>query len=228
MSKSLKNVINPDDIIKEFGADTFRIYEMYMGPARGEQALEHRRHGRAVPLPPASLADVRSTRINGRGLARNGSTDPAIEKLLHRTIAKVGDDIDRVSLNTAIAAMIEFVNLALKPGLTRDQMDRFVRVLAPFAPHIAEEIWHKLGHETSVAHADWPGYEESMLVDDEVEIAIQVLGKVKAKLSVPTGASEDELKELALKNETIAGLIEGKTVRKIVVVPGRLVNIVAN
>lgn len=226
MSKSLKNVINPDDIIKEFGADTFRIYEMYMGPLEASKPWNT---DDTVGLYRFLQRAWRMCIDESTGEVRfNGSTDPAIEKLLHRTIAKVGDDIDRVSLNTAIAAMIEFVNLALKPGLTRDQMDRFVRVLAPFAPHIAEEIWHKLGHETSVAHADWPGYEESMLVDDEVEIAIQVLGKVKAKLSVPTGASEDELKELALKNETIAGLIEGKTVRKVVVVPGRLVNIVAN
>ena len=148
------------------------------------------------------------------------------EKQLHRTIAKVGEDVERLAFNTAIASMIEFVNAALKTGVTQDQMDRFVRVLAPFAPHFAEELWHKLGHEDSVALAAWPGYEESMLVDDEVEIAVQILGKVKARLSVPAGASQDELKELALKDETIAQQIAGKNVRKVIVVPGRLVNIV--
>jgi leucyl-tRNA synthetase len=226
MSKSLKNVINPDDIIEEFGADTFRIYEMYMGPLEASKPWNT---DDTVGLYRFLQRAWRMCVDESTGEIRlNDSADAAIEKQLHRTIAKVGEDIDRMSLNTAIAAMIEFVNLALKSGVTRDQMDRFVRVLAPFAPHITEELWHKLGNEGSVAHADWPGYEESMLVDDEVEIAIQVLGKVKAKLSVPTGASEDELRELALKDETIAGLIDGKTVRKVVVVPGRLVNIVAN
>ena len=143
-----------------------------------------------------------------------------------RNGTKVGEDVERLAFNTAIASMIEFVNAALKTGVTRDQMDRFVRVLAPFAPHFAEELWHKLGHEDCVAHADWPGYEESMLVDSEVEIAVQILGKVKARLSVPAGASEDELRELALKEDTIAELIAGKDVRKVIVVPGRLVNIV--
>ncbi|GAB5497276.1 MAG: hypothetical protein Phyf2KO_23560 [Phycisphaerales bacterium] len=226
MSKSLKNVINPDDIIEEFGADTFRLYEMYMGPLEASKPWNtddtvglYRFLQRAWRL----CVDEESGELT---LAQQA--DGAVEKQLHRTIAKVGEDIEKLSLNTAIASMIEFVNVALKPGVTHDQADRFIRVLAPFAPHIAEEIWHKLGHSESVAQSDWPSYDEAMLVDDEVEIAIQVLGKVKARVSVPADATEDQLKEIALTDETIAGLIGGKTVRKVIVVPGRLVNIVAN
>ncbi len=224
MSKSLRNVINPDEIIDQFGADTFRLYEMYMGP------LEASKPWNTDDTVGLFRFLQRSWRLcvneETGALAFAESTDEAVEKQLHRTIAKAGEDIERLAFNTAIASMIEFVNTALKPGVTRDQMDRFVRVLAPFAPHFAEELWHKLGHDGSVAHADWPGYKESMLVDDEVEIAVQVLGKVRARLCVPAGSTEDQLRELALGEASIAQLIAGKTVRKVIVVPGRLVNIV--
>ncbi len=224
MSKSLRNVINPDDIIEEFGADTFRLYEMYMGPLEASKPWNT---DDTVGLFRFLQRAWRLCVDEATGSPVFADTaDAAVEKQLHRTTAKVGEDIERLAFNTAIASMIEFVNAALKPGVTRDQMDRFVRVLAPFAPHIAEELWHKLGHAESVAHADWPGYEQSMLVDSEVEIAVQILGKVKARLSVPAGASEDELRELALKEVTIAELIAGKDIRKVIVVPGRLVNIV--
>jgi len=226
MSKTLKNVINPDEIIVEFGADTFRLYEMYMGPLEASKPWNT---DDTVGLYRFLQRAWRMCVDETTGEIRlNESPDEAVEKLLHRTIAKVGGDIDKLAFNTAIASMIEFVNTASKPGVTRDQLDRFVRVLAPFAPHIAEELWYKLGNDGSVSIADWPGYEESMLVDDEVEIALQILGKVKARLKVPADATEAQLRELALRDKTIAGLIEGKTVRKVVVVPGRLVNIVAN
>ena len=224
MSKSLRNVINPDEIIDQFGADTFRLYEMYMGPLEASKPWNT---DDTVGLFRFLQRAWRLCVDEASGsLTFAEQADITTEKQLHRTIAKVGEDVERLAFNTAIASMIEFVNAALKTGVTKDQMDRFVRVLAPFAPHFAEELWHKLGHEGSVAHADWPGYEESMLVDDEVEIAVQILGKVKARLSVPAGASEDELRELALNEKSIAEQVAGKTVRKVIVVPGRLVNIV--
>ena len=141
-------------------------------------------------------------------------------------IAKVGEDIEKLSFNTAIAAMFEFVNVA--KVLTKDQMDRFVRAIGPFTPHVAEELWHMLGHETSVAIADWPSFDESMLVDDEIEIPIQVMGKLRSKLHVSPDTDAKTLEALALADEKIVALIEGKTVGKVVVVPGRMVNIVAN
>jgi leucyl-tRNA synthetase len=153
--------------------------------------------------------------------------DPELEKKLHRTIAKAGADIERLSFNTAIAAMIEFVNAA-GGGVTADQLDRFVRVLAPFAPHIAEELWSKLGREECVAGAEWPVFEESMLKDDVVEVVVQILGKVRSHIRVAADATKDQIEAAALSEPRIVELLEGKTVRKVIVVPGRLVNIVAN
>ncbi len=154
------------------------------------------------------------------------TADEATEKQLHRLIAKAGADIEKLSFNTAIAAIFEFVNMA-KP-LTRDQLDRFVRVLSPFVPHLAEELWSKLGNPPSVAHADWPTYDESKLVDDEIEIPVQVMGKLRSKIIMPKDADNKSMEEAALADAKITTFLEGKQVRKVIVVPGRLVNIVAN
>jgi leucyl-tRNA synthetase len=224
MSKSLKNVVNPDDVIAEYGADTFRLYEMYMGPLDASKPWNTRDiiglH-RLIQKIWRLCVDETTGEIRFAAVA-----DESAEKQLHRMIAKVGSDIEKLSFNTAIAAMFEFVNVA--KGLTKDQMDRFVRVLGPFVPHVGEELWHKLGHEDSVAVADWPSFDEAMLVDDEVEIPIQVMGKLRSKLHVARDTDAKTLEALALADEKIQVLIEGKTVRKVVVVPGRLVNIVAN
>ena len=170
------------------------------------------------------LAPVQSPR---GGLPREDEDD-AVERALHRVIAKVGGDIERLSFNTAIAAMIEFVNTATGTGLSRNQLERFVLVLGPFVPHLAEELWHRLGNETSVALAQWPGVDESMLVDDLIEIPVQVLGKVRSRIMVAPDADQKTMEEMALADERISEVIAGKTVRKVIVVPGRLVNIVAN
>ncbi|MFG0259603.1 MAG: leucine--tRNA ligase, partial [Phycisphaerales bacterium JB041] len=230
MSKSLKNVVNPDDVINEFGADTFRLYEMYMGPLDASKPWNtddtiglyrflQRAWRLAIDVSTGELCPVETA-------------DPEVEKLLHRTIARVGADIERLAFNTAIAAMIEFVNAATSSGgLTRDQLDRFVRILAPFAPHMGEELWHRLGDgpdRGSVAHADWPEHDEAMLHDSEVEIVVQILGKVRAKLVVPADADAEALEALALESEKVRELIAGKTVRKVIAVPGRLVNIVVS
>lgn len=224
MSKSLKNVVNPDDVIEEYGADTFRLYEMYMGPLEASKPWNTNDIVGLYRL----LQKIWRLCVNedSGDLVFADSADDAVEKQLHRTIAKVGDDIEKLSFNTAIAAVFEFVNVA--KSLTKDQMDRFVRVIAPFTPHVAEELWHKLGHEDSVATSDWPSYDESMLVDDEIEIPIQVMGKLRSKIYAAPDTDQETLTKMALADEKIKGLIEGKTVRKIVVVPGRLVNIVAN
>lgn len=227
MSKSLKNVVNPDDIIAEFGADTFRLYEMYLGPLEASKPWNTRDTVglfRFLQRVWRLVIDENTGNIRTRAEA-----DPDTEKALHRTIAKVGEDIERLSFNTAIAAMIEFVNLAFKAdGLTADQIDRFARILSPFAPHIAEEVWERLGRTPAVADQAWPAYEASMLVDDEVEIPVQILGKVRAKITVPADADEKTVEAAALASDRIAALLEGKTVRKVIVIPGRLVNIVAN
>ncbi|MEM7754631.1 MAG: leucine--tRNA ligase [Planctomycetota bacterium] len=233
MSKSLKNVVNPDDIIEDFGADTFRLYEMYMGPLDASKPWNTR------DISGLMRFLQRFWRLcvdEQTGSVRTiESADAEIEKRLHRAIDKVGSDIDRLAFNTAIAAMIEFVNAALpsdgSASLTADQIDRAARMIAPFAPHLAEELWHRLGRFANVGsiHTQpWPEVDPAMLKDDEVEIPVQILGKLRAKIMMPADADQKAMEALALADERIAELIAGKTVRKVVVVPGRLVNIVAN
>jgi len=241
MSKSLRNVINPDDVIAEYGADTFRLYEMYLGPLEAAKPWNprditglYRFLQRAWRLIiDEETGDTRLT--DGAHGARSASECPAtdspavnaIEKLLHRTIAKVGADAERLAFNTAIAAMIEFVNAATAAGgLTRDQADRFARTLAPFAPHMAEELWARLGGRGFVSHAPWPEHDEAMLRDDEVEIAVQIAGKVRGKIVVPADADAARIESIALADAKVREAIAGRAVRKVIVVPGRLVNIV--
>jgi leucyl-tRNA synthetase len=227
MSKSLKNVINPDDVIHDYGADTFRLYEMYMGPLEASKPW----NTRDIIGVHRFLQRVWRLVINEETgeLDLAHKPDDGIERMLHRTIAKVGGDIERLAFNTAIAAMIEFVNEANKAGgLTANQLARFATILSPFAPHIAEELWSKLGHETPVSEAAWPEHDESMLTEDEIELPVQIMGKVRGKVSVPADADQKTVEDIALNDERIREQIAGKTVRKVIVVPGKIVNIVAN
>ena len=226
MSKSLRNVVNPDDVVAEYGADTMRLYEMYMGPLEA-----------SAPWNTRDIVGVFRFLQRTWRLAINETTgeivlrdepDDNVERALHRVIDKVGSDIERLAFNTAIAAMIEFVNTATGTGLTRNQLERFILVIGPFVPHLAEELWARLGHDTSVALEDWPTVDETMLVDDLVEVPVQVLGKVRSRIMVAPDADQKTMESAALADERIVECIAGKTVRKVIVVPGRLVNIVAN
>ncbi|GAB4551868.1 MAG: hypothetical protein Tsb0013_14010 [Phycisphaerales bacterium] len=227
MSKSLRNVVNPDEMIASYGADTTRLYEMYMGPLEQSKPWNtddisgmHRFLQRAWRL----VVDEESGELTLRDDA-----DISTEKLLHRTIAKVGGDIERLAFNTAIAAMIEFVNHASKQGgLTDDQLARFAVILSPFTPHIAEALWEKLGRTETLALIEWPAHDPAMLIDDEVEVPVQIMGKVRARITVPAGLDQRGMEEAALADERVQQLLDGKTVRKVIVVPGKLVNIVAN
>jgi leucyl-tRNA synthetase len=154
--------------------------------------------------------------------------DAEIEKLLHRTTAKVQEDIDRLAFNTAIAALIKLVNEAGAVGLSHDQASRFVRLLAPFTPHVAEELWHKLGERTSIALAPWPAFDPAQLVDDAVQMPIAIKGKVRSHLTVPKDATPAQLEQLARADARVQELIAGKTVHKVIVVPGRMINFVAD
>ncbi|MBL9141356.1 MAG: leucine--tRNA ligase, partial [Phycisphaerae bacterium] len=219
MSKSLRNVINPDDVIAEYGADTFRLYEMYMGPLEAAKPW----NTRDIVGVFRFLQRVWRLAVCERtgDLLLASAPDAAIEKALHRTIAKVGDDIERLSLNTAIAAMIELVNAATRPtaladatqgGMTRDQLGRFVRVLAPFAPHMAEELWSKLqgAGAACVSTAEWPTFDAAQLTDAEVEIAVQVLGKVRGRITVPTDADEQMVRGMTLALPYVTAATGGK------------------
>ncbi len=238
MSKSLKNVVNPDDVIADFGADTFRIYEMYMGPLEASKPWNTRDIMGLHRFLQRLWRLIVDEETGEPRLADAENAD--VDKQLHRTIAKVEGDIERLSFNTAIAAMIELVNLATSkagdgPIFTQQQARRVAATLAPFAPHTADELHERLG---GVDHAGqqvqtlydsaWPKYDESKLVDDEVEIAVQILGKVKARIMVPADADAKRLESIALDHDEIKPLLGGKTVRKVIAVPGRLVNIVAN
>jgi leucyl-tRNA synthetase len=227
MSKSLRNITSPDDVFAAYGADTFRLYEMYMGPLDASKPW----NTRDISGLARFLQRTWRVLVNEESgeLTLAAAANAEVEKLLHRTIAKVQADIERLAFNTAIAAMIGFVNTATSEGgLTKDQADRFIRVLGPFAPHMAEELWNKLGHTKLVSLAEWPSYDEAQLQDDQVEVPVQIMGKVRHRLMLPASADAKAMEALALADAKVKELLAGKTVKKIVVVPGKLINIVAS
>ncbi|EEM45626.1 leucine--tRNA ligase [Bacillus cereus] len=226
MSKSKGNVVNPDDIVASHGADTLRLYEMFMGPldasiAWSENGLDGARR---------FLDRVWRLFVQDNGELSEKITDAPnkeLEKAYHQTVKKVTEDYAELRFNTAISQMMVFINDAYKAEtLPREYVEGFVKMIAPVAPHIGEELWSKLGYNETITYASWPTFDESKLVEDEVEIVVQVMGKVRAKLTMSKDASKEEMEQLAL--EAIQDQIEGKTVRKVIVVPGKLVNVVAN
>jgi leucyl-tRNA synthetase len=223
MSKSLKNVVNPDDVIKAYGADSMRLYEMFMGPLEAVK-----------PWNTNGVEGVfRFLRKAWRMIIEAELTDAEMSKdqlkLLHETIKKVSGDLDTLGFNTAISQLMIFVNgFSKDKQLPREAAETFVKLLAPFAPHIGEELWQHLGHEGTISYVPWPVHQEEYLKVAEVEVLIQVLGKPKARMMMPADASQDNMGKLALENSEVKAAVEGKTVRKIIAVPGRLVNIVAN
>lgn len=222
MSKTLKNVINPDDVIAEYGADTMRLYEMYMGPLEASKPWNPRDITGMFRFLQKAWRMVIDEATGAPRLADRA--DEAAERELHRTIARIGPQIEKLSFNTAIADLIKFVNAAPAAGLARSQAERFALILAPFAPHIAEEMWSRLGHAGSLAHEPWPTYDEGMLRDSTVEIPVQVNGKLRERVTVAAGADVKALEAAGL--EAARPHIEGKSVKKVIVVPGKLVNVV--
>ena len=228
MSKSKGNVVNPDDIVERYGADTLRMYEMFMGPLDAsstwsEGGIEGSRKfldriWRLLLDENDKMRD-RITTINTHEL----------DKVYHQTVKKVTEDYDNLHFNTAISQMMIFINEAYKvDALPFEYVTGFVQLLAPVAPHFGEELWVKLGKPEGISYVAWPTYDESFLVEDEIEVVFQINGKVKTKEMVPSDISNDDMIALALENSVIKEGIEGKTVRKTIAIPGRLVNIVAN
>ncbi len=226
MSKSLKNVVNPDDVIGEYGADTFRLYEMFMGPLESSKPW----NTRDVPGVHRFLNRVWRMVAGDEdhpALVTDGAADDAIERDLHKLIRKAGDDVEGMKFNTAIAAMMEFVNAVYKAGkIARSQAERFVLVLAPFAPHLAEELWSKLGHAKTLAYEPWPAVDPKLLVQDSIEIPVQVNGKVRGRIRVPAAADEAAVLEAAKQDAGVAAHLAGKTIRKTIYVAGRMLNVV--
>ena len=230
MSKSRGNTVNPDDFLHSHGADSFRAYLMFMGPLEDEKpwktpGLEGlHRFLRKVWRELAGNAGSVSTKIAD-------DTEDALDtrKLLHATIKKVTEDCENLRFNTALAQMMIFMNHVAKlDTLSRDAARIFTQLLAPFAPHLGEELWERLGGAPSVARAPWPNYDPALLVEDEVQIGFLVNGKPRGEAKVPRDATQDDVLAVAKANERVAAFLDGKTVRKVVYVPGKILNIVAN
>ncbi len=227
MSKSLRNVVSPDEIIAQYGADTFRLYEMYMGPLEGSKPWNtrdvpglHKLCQRIWRLFIDEATDKLSPAVT------DDPPDEASLRALHKTTQRVTQEIEQLKFNTAIAALFDFVNtLTPMPRRSRKVLETFVLVLAPFAPHLGEELWARLGHTTTLAYEPWPAFDERWVRDDEVEIAVQVGGKVKSRIIVRADADDAALQAAALDDPKVAAAIGGKPVRKVIVVKGRLVNV---
>ncbi|WP_214484874.1 leucine--tRNA ligase [Bacillus sp. SM2101] len=226
MSKSKGNVVNPDEIVESHGADTLRLYEMFMGPLDASIAWS------TTGLDGARRFIDRVWRLivkdNGELSSKiRDKNDGKLEKVYHQTVKKVTEDYEALRFNTGISQLMVFINDAYKSEeLPIEYMEGFIKLLAPITPHIAEELWSKLGNKHTITYEEWPTYAEEKLVDIEVEIVVQINGKVRAKLLASHEANSEELKKQAL--EEIQETIEGKTVRKVIVVPEKLVNIVAD
>nr|WP_278760876.1 leucine--tRNA ligase [Mammaliicoccus lentus] len=228
MSKSKGNVVNPDDIVKSHGADTLRLYEMFMGPldaaiAWSENGLDGSRRflDRIWRLLVTEENQITDKVVDEQ--------TPELDKVYNQTVKKVTEDFDTLNFNTAISQMMVFINDCYKQDkLSKAYVEGFVKMLSPIAPHISEELWAKLGHDDTIAYEEWPTFDPSLLVDNEVEIVIQVNGKLKEKTKVSKDLSKEEMEQFALEIDKVKQAIEGKTVRKVIAVPQKLVNIVAN
>ncbi|MCD8914843.1 leucine--tRNA ligase [Staphylococcus simulans] len=227
MSKSRGNVVNPDDIVRSHGADTLRLYEMFMGPldaaiAWSEKGLDGSRR---------FLDRVWRLFVNEDGTLSSkivDNDDKSLQKVYNQTVKKVTEDYDTLNFNTAISQLMVFINEGYKADqLYKPYVEGFVKMLSPIAPHLGEELWSKLGHDETISYQPWPDFDESLLVDDEVEIVVQVNGKVRAKVFIPKDASKEEMEDITLKNENVKLDIGEKDIKKVIAVPHKLVNIVA-
>jgi leucyl-tRNA synthetase len=223
MSKSLKNVVNPDDVISEYGADSMRLYEMFMGPLEAVK-----------PWNTKGVEGVyRFLKRSFRMVLEQELTDEPMNsdelRILHTTIKKVTGDLESMSFNTAISQMMIFVNNFAGSGkkLNRQAAEIYVLLLAPFAPHMCEELWKRLGHDQSLAYEEWPVYNEDLLKVAQTEVLIQVKGKPKARIMMKTDLDRESMQAIAMDNEAVKEAVSGKKIVKVICVPNRLVNIVA-
>lgn len=228
MSKSRGNVVNPDEVVEKYGADTLRMYEMFMGPldasiAWNENGLEGARKfldriWRLFVTEEGILAEKVTTTANAN-----------LEKAYHHMVKTVTNHYENLRFNTGISQLMIFINEAYKQdSIPKEYVEGFVQLLSPIAPHLAEELWEILGHTETISYVTWPTYDETKLVEDEVEIVLQVNGKVKSKITVAKSLGKEELEKIAQEDDKMKENLEGKTIRKVIVVPGKLVNIVAN
>ena len=222
MSKSRYNVVNPDEVIEQYGADSMRLYEMFMGPIEAEKPWA----ADGINGVNRFLKRIWNIFETDGKIASDG--DEALTKLMHKTVKGITEDMERLTYNTAIAKLMEFVNAVYKTNkpVAKKDMEAFVLLLAPLAPHMAEELWARLGHDKTLAYEPWPTYDEAMTKDESMEIVIQVLGKKRASIFVPTNAAKDDILALAKQSDNVKNHLDGKQIVKEIYVPGRLVNFV--
>jgi len=227
MGKSLKNSVTPDDMYRDYGADTLRLYEMFMGPIDQDRPWETKSvvgSQRLLQRIWRNLVDEDTGELNIDDVA----TPPSLERVLHRTIDSVRADMSALSFNTSIARITELNNelTKLEGPTPRVVADALVRMISPLVPHIAEELWSRMGNTDSVVYADFPTPDPALLVDDEVEIPVQIKGKVRSRITIPADADEESTEAAALADPRIIELLDGAEIRKVIVIPGKLVNIV--
>lgn len=222
MSKSMFNVVNPDDIVERYGADTLRLYEMFLGP------LEQSKPWDTNGIDGVNRFIKKLWGLFGKAeLGSDKEMTKEEKKSVHKLIKKVTEDIENFSFNTSVAAFMIAVNeLASMKSTNRQAMDIITRLIAPYAPHLAEELWHRLGHEGSVTDSEWPEYDPKALVEDTVKYPVSFNGKTRFMLEVPAATPKDEVEALALSNENAVRWLDGKTPKKVIVVPGKIVNVV--
>jgi len=228
MSKRWGNVINPDDIVDEFGADAMRVYEMFMGPFAQSVAWNTKGLIGARRFLEKVWRLFQEKELVECGGGRCGDVPKEIPPIFHKTIKKVTEDIESMNFNTAISQMMIFVNECTKhKSLPKSAMERFLILLAPFAPHITEELWVELENKNSIFLQEWPKYNPDMIKDEMFEMVVQVNGKVRDKVQVPADISEEEANEKALASEKVQKYVDGKEIKKVIFVKGKLINIVA-
>jgi leucyl-tRNA synthetase len=230
MSKSRFNVVSPDDVVRDYGADSLRLYELFMGPL--EQVKPWQMAGvegvsRFLGRTWRLVVNEEDNSLSKKVTDAPASSEPALQKLLHKTMKKVLEDTEGLRFNTAISQMMMFVNEATSANtLPRELLLQFCEVLSPYASHIAEELWSRLGGEGLVCQRPWPKHDDALVVDDAITLGVQVNGKRRDEITVPTAASDDEVKAIALASPTVQKFMEGQPAKKVIVVKGRLVNIV--
>lgn len=230
MSKSRGNVVNPDHVVENYGADSLRLYEMFMGPLEATKpwAMEGVKGVRGfLDRAWRMIVDHNAETMTLNAAVQDVEPTAEQNKILHRTLKAVTQDLESLSFNTAIARLMEFTNFFTKES-TRPlaAMESFALMLSPLAPHLAEELWRLLGHNDTLAYEAWPKYIEEYTKDNEVEVPIQIMGKVRGRITVPADINKDALETRAKQDPRVQEFLEGKQIVKTIVVPGRLVNFV--
>jgi leucyl-tRNA synthetase len=227
MSKSRGNVVNPDDVISQYGADSMRLFEMFMGPIEEMKPWSTKGvEGVFRFLNRVWRLFVKDDSGLNPSFVDKPAT-PAFERLFHQTVKKVGEDIEGLRFNTAISQLMIFINEAMKlEELPRKELEQFLLLLSPFAPHIAEELWEMTGHKRSLSQEAWPTFDVAKTIEERVEVVLQVNGKVRGKLEVPQGTNEQVIERLARLDANVQRHVEGKKVVRIIVVKNKLVNVV--